>query len=298
MSWTVSDQILRHDGPVGVMDGGPIRRNGTVAHGMGPPWVFQGTRTAGANPPPHASAGLRPDVRDIAMTNMGTTQPGDGRFTNLSWLSGYVPAVPHLGKRPLPALPVAQLSPDVQARKTSFTQRMTGDGGDRTMHRGASPEPSGPTNSRCAVGDGWQKRLSKYNNPGRVYYVNRLTGLRAWDIPPDTAPSPQQASNAGNTFPGYSGAIGHQAPGYSGRVATQRADTDSGAIGDNFIGIKAPSGPAAYIRAVDDLANRRSPVATKYHQGMLKAQTGHYESASPVRLSIPPRATSPNSWHS
>eukprot|EP01043_Picozoa_sp_COSAG02_P047654 COSAG02_NODE_4589_length_5184_cov_87.214749_3_plen_67_part_00 len=58
-------------------------------------------------------------------------------------------------------------------------------------------------------------------------------------------------------------------------------------------------GPAGQLRAVDDLANRRSPGPdTRYQQLALVAAQGRTEVASPARLGIDPFGAGPNSWHS
>eukprot|EP01043_Picozoa_sp_COSAG02_P036837 COSAG02_NODE_2727_length_8152_cov_58.639017_2_plen_67_part_00 len=58
-------------------------------------------------------------------------------------------------------------------------------------------------------------------------------------------------------------------------------------------------GPAGQLRAVDDLANRRSPGPdTRYQQLALVAAQGRTEAASPARQGINPFGSAPNSWHS
>ena len=91
------------------------------------PWTFQGYHVASASPPPHASAGLPVDSASLALPSH------DGALSNFRW-SLPVPAVPHIGKRDLPPLPVAESSPSAgPARKAVFTQRATGDGSDRQV---------------------------------------------------------------------------------------------------------------------------------------------------------------------
>ena len=250
----------------------------------GAPWRFEGYRVAGASPPPHAAAGLPVDTASLRMVQH------EGSLSNFAW-SLPTPAVPHIGKRSLPPLPVAQANPDGPARRASFTQRATGDATDRLMRRGASPEPQGPTMTRAT--GGWQARQSKYQEPGRTYYVNRLTGQRAWDAPPETPNRTPSSSDPAQSFPGYSGAIGHQAPGLSGRAPLS---TEGGTVGVNTV--NRSLGPAGQMRVVDDLANRRSPGPDTRHQQLaLVAAQGRTESASPARQGIAPSGAAFNSWH-
>ena len=210
----------------------------------------------------------------------------NGAFSNLRW-SVPVPAVPHLGKRPLPPLPASPPRKEIVMRAT--------DGSDRPIipARGASPEPKGPTMT-TATG-GWQPRQSKYEQPGRTYFVNRLRGQRAWDAPPlETATGFESSSARANGFPGYTGAIGQQAAGMS---AGALYSTSAGNIGLNAANREL--GPAGQRRAVDDLANRRSPGPdTRYQQLALVAAQGRTEAASAARQGIDPRASAPFSWHS
>lgn len=140
---------------------------------------------------------------------------------------------------------------------------------------------------------GWQARQSKYQQPGQMYYVNRLTGQRTWDAPSQTAQGRPNTSDQAVNFPGYTGAIGHQAPGASGRAPMS---TEGGTIG---VDVTREAGPAGQLRALDDLANRRSPGPdTRYHQLALVASQGRTEAASPVRQGIDPSGSALNSWHS
>ena len=227
----------------------------------------------------HDVSGMRPDPV------MQASAIDPAAFSGTS----QVPLVPHPGKAGLPPLAIS----------------MAGDSAHRLPRsvelRGANV---------CRGDPRWQQHRSRYQDPGRPYFIDTATGQRQWGSPPRSGQSSRRSSlgdsSAGSSgvnlpvytsgsFPGYTGAIGHMAPGAS---QNRKLSTNSGDIGSLVGDPRWQVGPAGTIASRDTVANRRNPCdATRYMQLAAVASQGRTEAASPARQSVGPSGAALFSWH-